>query len=144
MGWYRELLIERGIANSSDIVGVSSKELESLEVEIALSLPAAYRQFLSDCGKRAGRLGRDIELFYPQMRHMRTEAEELLDEGTLEYQLPSDAFVFSGYQGYIYHFFRCASSDPPVWRLRDDDEPPMQVADSFSDHFRRMVATCPR
>lgn len=143
MSWVRDILIAKGAASSGTLAGLSEDEICGVENRTHLSLPKAYKDFLADAGRSAGRLAEDLDFFYPVNLELRAEAEELILEEDGDYILPPDAFVFCGYQGFDYYFFVCGEDDPPVWRVLEYNLPPKKVAESFSDFFRRMVALSP-
>ncbi|MEM1182847.1 MAG: SMI1/KNR4 family protein [Acidobacteriota bacterium] len=140
----RQLLVASGVATAAELYGLSAQEIEALEAKIGLVFPGVYREFLSVAGRSAGRFASEVDVFFPDVVELQGEAKELIAECKPGYQLPDDALIFTGYQGYQYTFFRCLGDDPPVYRFFDDDEEPTQTADSLSAFLREMVATTPR
>ncbi|MEM1182946.1 MAG: SMI1/KNR4 family protein [Acidobacteriota bacterium] len=140
----RDLLVASGVATDADLFGLSPQEIGAFEARTGLAFPGIYRDFLSVAGRSAGRLALDIDLLYPDVVGLQERAIALIAECKPAYELPADALVFGGYQGYQYTFFQCVGDDPPVFRFFDDDEDPTLTSESLSAFFRYMVATTPR
>ena len=138
---YRNLLIAAGYAETDgQIVGASHQELLQLARQVGGLLPTIYQDFMSVCGRRAGRFALDIDLFFPDVLELREEVLEMLEETDSQYRLSPTALVFAGYQGGQYLLFDCKSGDDPaVFRLWDDGQEPTQVAERLSSFLVSMV-----
>jgi hypothetical protein len=135
------LLIENGIAVSSDFKGCSDEEVRRLESHVGLKLPSSYREFLSAMGHRAGSFLRGTDCFYKRLWKLREWAEEILTENGVDFRWPDDAFVFYMHQGYIFHFFKTSAGDDPlVFGFKETNEQHKQVRQShetFSSFLHR-------
>src|ERR1051326_7860882 len=98
-----ERLVSENIAKPSEIKGCSAEEIEALEKTVKLSLPKAYKDFLTLMGHGAGNFKQGTEIFYNDIGELRESAEYLLDANDNPFKLPPDAFVFSMHHGIIFH-----------------------------------------
>ena len=109
-------------------------EVDGLESEIGLRLPAAYRGFLLQAGNYPPHalVGSDCSI--ANVPKLRGYLEEVLRNDGVSFELPADAVVFLSHQGYIYFYFQCdnQSDDPPVWRYYEGKHVPVRVAERFS------------
>lgn len=138
---FKGKLIKKGIATEGGIQGASEADIEQLESSFGLELPRSYKQFLRMFGKKAGSLFSDVAFFYPEVVGLREELDEMIEEESLAITLPEDSFVFSGYQGFQYHYFICdGTEDPAVYRVMDGGDPPEKVSESFSAYLESAVA----
>jgi hypothetical protein len=134
-------LLQKGLATEDTLEGVSMADIGRIESSADLQLPETYKSFLLSFGKKAGKLANDVVFFYSEILGLREELEEMIDEEGLDFEIPSKAFVFSGYQGFQYHYFICdGKEDPEVYRIMDGGEPPEKVADTFTDYLKSMVS----
>jgi hypothetical protein len=109
-------------------------EIDVLESEIGLRLPAAYRGFLLQAGHYPPHalVGSDCSI--ANVPKLRGYLEEVLRNDGAPFELPADAVVFLSHQGYIYFYFQCdnQSEDPPVWRYNEGKRVPVRDAERFS------------
>lgn len=121
------------------IKGITDQEIKNVKASFEYELPEAYIEFLRTYGKECV-LGHDVQILYPFMLGLRADLLELIEEDNLDFQLPKNAFVFSEYQGFQYHYFLCGESDDPeVYRIMDGNEPPYKVADRFSNYIKQAL-----
>lgn len=133
-------LITSGLATSSELVGCSEAELLSLERDYRLTLPSAYRYFLSRLGKAAGSFFTGTDFLFPQLREFRKQAELLLRETNAPLQLAKRDFVFAVHQGYQFLFFTAdGTPDPSVFHYEENDAEARWVAPSFTRWFEACV-----
>lgn len=89
-------------------------EIQALESQLGLSLPAAYREFLSWLGNGPG-IGGDI---LPLLAKNQTVARQLVENQPNSHQLPDNVFVFYIAENpqpyYFLYFLITEDSDPPV------------------------------
>ncbi|GAA6154318.1 SMI1/KNR4 family protein [Pseudoteredinibacter isoporae] len=134
-------LLQKGLATEDTLEGVSMADVGRIESLADLQLPEAYKSFLLSFGKNAGKLANDVVFFYSEILGLKEELEEMIDEEGLDFEIPSKAFIFSGYQGFQYHYFICdGKDDPEVYRIMDGGGPPEKVADTFTDYLKSMVS----
>jgi hypothetical protein len=96
--------------------GCTDEEVRDLEQYIGRQLPAAYEELLFWMGHGAGYIMQGTDFFYPDIRTLTEDAEDLLRENAFPESLPEDAFVFTMHQGYQFQFFRTSEgADPPVY-----------------------------
>lgn len=131
-----------GLAKSREIRGCSVKEVLKLESFMSVSLPGLYKDFLLAMGHGAGRYYEGTDIFYDSLFNLRGELEDILREDHSSFQLTKDAFVFSGHQGCIFHFFYTLHSkyDPPIYGYREGDGLPRQISPSFSSFLQESLA----
>lgn len=94
----------------------------SLERDLGLDLPLAYREWLLWMGRGAGPFLRGTDVFFvDNLAELRVGALELFHVNGLDGALPNDAIVFYLHQGYIVHFLRASEGDnPPVYGYAED------------------------
>lgn len=136
----RSELLQKGLATEGTLKGISIADIGRIESSIDLQLPKAYKSFLTSFGKKAGKLADDVVFLYPEILGLRKELEDMVDEESLDFEIPSKAFVFSGYQGFQYHYFICdGKENPAVYRIMDGGGVSQKVADTFTDYLKSMV-----
>lgn len=104
--------------------GCSSSEILALENLYAISLPAAYRWYLTALGHRSGRLFRydHLAVNLEHVLDMTNHVRKRMTEDSVECQLPDNALVILGRLGAYFQFIRCDNgADSPVWELHEDD-----------------------
>ncbi|ELZ12558.1 hypothetical protein C479_04157 [Halovivax asiaticus JCM 14624] len=127
-------LVEHGYGPRSEIRGCTDEELDSLEEQFDLELPAAYRSCMRHIRADTNGFFRGSEFTYPAPKYQRQFAEDSLDEWEhLDFSFDHSDFVFRGLQGSAFWFFDTeAGADPPVYRYMEDEEPEL-VSDTFSE-----------
>jgi hypothetical protein len=89
----------------------SYNEIRSLETELNLTLPEAYREFLLWMGKESGGFMDIVE----RVPSNRERAIELMNYNNFPDPLPDDAIVFIEHEGYQFCFIRASEGEnPPV------------------------------
>lgn len=108
-----------------NLVACTKKQVLSLEKQVYLSLPEAYKEFLLWGGIEAGGFLEGSDYFYDNTLYkLRESAENLLKEEDFPFSLPKDAFVFNMHQGYIFWFFKTSEgNDPSVYGYTQGDPP---------------------
>ena len=121
----RTSLIELGLARSEDILGCSLAEIQALEQQLNLALPASYRDYLRIFGQASGLLWQapvEVTAFAELPLMQRWLRQNLLRNGHL---LPSLPFAFSLWNGYRYHFFLADEGpDPQIYEYNENEAPP--------------------
>jgi hypothetical protein len=112
----------------------SPDEVASLERQLGVMFPAAYKAFLFVLGRDGGPdfIGSDCTIRHlPKLREW---AEGLLRECGSQYTLPEKAFVFFMHQGYSFLYFVAdqSSEDPAVYAYVEGDSAPVKKAESFT------------
>jgi hypothetical protein len=131
----QDYIIKNKLAEPSNIHGISQLEIDHLQKNFGIILPSIYKNFLLTMGGGIGNLFNDVDFFYPEISTLAQELSELIDEEELQINLPKNSFIFSGYQGFQYHYFLCnGKSDPQVFRVLDDGSIKI-VSNSFSEYL---------
>ncbi|MBV1878425.1 MAG: hypothetical protein KUG79_12340 [Pseudomonadales bacterium] len=53
---------------------------------------------------------------------------------------PGVAVIFSGYQGFQYHYFISeGNEDPEVYRLMDGGDPPEKISETFTAYLKSTI-----
>jgi hypothetical protein len=126
-------LTEAGLVKPGALKGCTAEEIRQIEAKFQLQLPGIYQEFLARMGKAAGHFLVGSDFLFPTPLSLRAEAEALLEQSGLEFELEHGDFVFVGHQGYEFLFFRVGDSpDLPVFLLTEDEEP-KKVFSQFSD-----------
>lgn len=135
MRGFTQAVIDAGFATAYEIRGCSRREIVRLETDFAVQLPVVYKEFLSVMGRRAGSFYRGTDCFYVHLFDLREQLEALFEEDKSTFSLSKDAFVISGHQGVIFHFFYTIEHqpDPPVWGYCEGDMLPRKINDTFSE-----------
>lgn len=110
-------------------------EVEGLEQQFNVKLPAAYTAFLLILGRDGGPdfIGSDCTIRH--LPGLRVAAEELIKKSGSQFQLPRKPVVFLMHQGYSFVYFVAdeTSEDPPVFFYQEGDAAPMKKAERFTD-----------
>ncbi len=137
---------ELHIVRAEKILPCTEDEVGTLEQQIGISLPGAYKEFLLWMGHRAGGFLRGSDCFYDSLPPLRAWAMRLLWENDYAEPLPEDAFVFSMHQGYLFYFVRVSEGDdPPVYFYSEAMDPPAfiiehpNLADFLNYHIELKV-----
>jgi hypothetical protein len=136
-----EWLTGAGLADESEILGLSDDEINGIEQARAISLPEDYKDFLRQCGRNAGLFGRDIDIIYPNFLSLNKEFYEIAEEFGIDYRPPANAFFFSAYQGGSFHYFICGSDDSKTYVLNDGDTVPVVVSESFTSFMLDAISS---
>jgi hypothetical protein len=110
------------------------EEVRTMEKQLGVSFPAAYKAFLLVLGRDGGPdfVGSDCTLRH--LPGLRAGAESLLKSCGSPFQLPEKAFVFLMHQGYVFAYFVAdgTTEDPPVYSYMEGESAPVQKAERFS------------
>lgn len=113
---------ELNIVRSDELLPCTEEEVRSLEQQLGISLPDAYKEFLLWMGHGAGGLMRGSDCFFEHLFEIRAWAIELLQENNFPEPLPDDAFVFFMHQGYQFSFLRTSEGDdPPTYSYHEGE-----------------------
>jgi hypothetical protein len=104
-----EYLKERG----NRLFRCTLAEVQKIEDSFGVKLPLAYKEFLLQMGKGAGRFMAGSSIFYDEIFELEYFAKELLDENSFK-SLPEKTFVFWMHQGYQFAFFYLDQGDDPA------------------------------
>jgi hypothetical protein len=106
--------------------GLPDEEIQALEIEFSVLLPAAYREFLSFFGRRPGQLLSSYLVTIDKLKGNRESAirashDELTNKSV---EVKASYFFFGQWQGYNFFFFDCAAANdnPAVYILADSPE----------------------
>lgn len=106
-------LAELNLVDSDEFSPCTEEEVSSLEQQLGMPLPDAYKEFLLWMGHGAGRLMQGSDCFFEHLPELREWATELLRENHFPESLPDDAFVFFMHQGYQFSFMKTSEGDNP-------------------------------
>jgi len=138
----RELL-DSGICTSDELLECSIEEFSDLQVTTGVILPRAYQGFLQSMGRGAGDFFRGTDIFFQSLPITRDVVQKLIyqDEKARGFKLPDNVFVFASHQGYSFLYFVAEEDDddPRVFVYTEDEGPPRQVAESFTQWFSQSV-----
>lgn len=133
-------LAEISSISSDQISPCTEEEVSSLELQLGVSLPSAYREFLLWMGHGAGQLMQGSDCFFAQLLTIQEWAKELLQENSFPEKLPDDAFVFFMHQGYQFSFLRTTEGDdPPIYYFLEDEEQTSFI--KIHEHYHEFLAT---
>ena len=111
----RQRLLTSGLADPASIYGCSQSEIRQIEVAAQRPLPSPYVDFMENFGKGAGRFMDDVEIFFPDVLHLKPIAIEMLhDEEEPGPTLPPTAFVFAMRNKEQFVCFSDMTDDPSV------------------------------
>jgi|SRR5690606_3101542 len=132
--------------------GCTLSEIQNIEQNITNgSLPDCYKEFLQYFGKDMDRKEGNSRgylvgnaVFYDDLEDNNNEngLKGLLEEDDSSLQVPDNAFVFYGHQGYVYAFFKLDEGDnPPVYGYTEgfngNDFP--KITDTLSDFYEKYL-----
>lgn len=141
MAKYLKWLNDSGLVlGEGDIEGVAEKEILEMELKFNLQLPRAYKDFMHQCGRKAGRFATDINMFYPDVLELRECYQGAKDEFVIPFEMPENAFIFYMYQGGFFNFFICdGNEDPAIYSVNDGQAEPSFVYSSFSTFIEQAI-----
>lgn len=127
-------LVAAGFGQRGDFEGASEAQIAAIEARFARALPAAYRAFLAEMGRRRGTflVGTDIGVEWnPPFNEGLEHLEPAID-------LPAATFVFLSHQGYSFAAFDAAAGeDPPVFMFVDGSPSVRHLDQPFSEWIDR-------
>jgi hypothetical protein len=141
--YLKEELVKLGkIQSIEQLNGCTSEEVAELQIRQKVDyLPKLYRDFMFLMGRQVELLLWQETCDYPDVRDLKDWVLEQLEE--VDVNLPQDAFIFSGYGGYIYKFFRTndKSDDPATYEyiLGRESNECIKAFDSFSIFLNRAL-----
>lgn len=138
---FQSALLVAGLAQESDIRGLSEDAIMGIEADRGLTLPTDYKDFLRECGCAAGLFGTDIDILHPRFLNLNEDFLEAAHEFDISYSPPANAFFFSAYQGGSFHYFLCQGTDTKVYVLNDGDSAPTAIASSFTEFMVDAIAS---
>lgn len=143
---YRARIIDAGLEGDLPICGLSPEQIAEIEAAQGVIVPSAYRDFLLECGESAGLLCDDAEFFYPALKYLKQDLQEILNDDDedvrgFEFDLPPNALVIGSYQGRQHDYLICdGTNDPPVHRLVIM-KGSTQLQESFTSYIARMIGS---
>ena len=138
---YKEILIEAGLDKEYPIAGISDEQISEIEQMNNITLPDSYKNFLRECGKSAGLFEHDEKSFYPDIKSLRKDLNEMIVEEEIDFILPENIFVFSAYQGFYFNYFLCdGNNDPVVYEITDGSNGPRVSAPSFTKYMEKNIS----
>lgn len=130
-------LIASGLVPPNSLIGCTEQEIDSLETQFNVHLPASYKALLRVMGKDDGNYLSDCCWTYETLStFVRASAAENAE--MYKFKLEPSWFVFLNRDSCFFLFDTLAGDDPPVIRWCKD-EGFKQVWASFSSWFTDMV-----
>jgi hypothetical protein len=122
-----------------DVVGCTEAEVDEVQAACARPLPAGYKQWLREAGRRVGppRVNNHFNrscMLYPSMFELREAVIDFMEDSQASDALLATAFPFFDWEGYRYCLLDLSvrNDDPPVLQLDEDTGRPFQVFPSLS------------
>lgn len=138
------LMEKRGVADKSELVGVSDTEIQSLENYFGLTFPACYHQFLRSFGRSAGFLSPWMAIYFDDLKEIRDQFDGLVAASDLSFNLPANALLIANWES-VFDFLVCdGSDDPPVYRidLYQVDRSNLRTYSSrYSEYLENLIQT---
>lgn len=128
-----ERLAAAGLSASAS--GCSDEELELVEQELGVKLPAAYATFLLRFGDSAGGFMHGSDLSRRDLPQINSTARDLVRDAGVT--LPESAVVFLMHQGYQFVYFVGGEGDDPHVHLFDEGESVRALGWTFSEWVLR-------
>lgn len=149
IGEFIERLARDGIAQREQLRGCSSAEIDLLERNYKLKLPASYRRYLEVMGHETGRLFRYDYFtahFEDVLRMTAEERDYSRDEGTLadmRHALGGNGLLIVGRLTHQYFFIRCAGgADAAVSYVESGDWKPRAAYPAVLDLLNAIADEC--
>lgn len=99
-----------GVGEMSKISGCSEEDISKIEKKAGVSLPIAYRAFLSTMGKDMGALfENDVSIKYCELETIGNLSKEII--ALNNYPLPGKYYVFACRLGEVFLFFDLTKED---------------------------------
>jgi hypothetical protein len=138
------LMEHRGVAQKSELVGVSDEEIRSLELYFGLTFPSSYREFLRSFGRSAGFLSPWMAIYFDDLKEIRDQFECLVAADGLRFSLPAKTLLIANWES-VFDFIVCTDQDnPQVYRLdlyQTDSSHFRVYAKSFGEYLENLIAT---
>lgn len=115
------------------MLGCTPEQIEELKAIQGVSkLPGLYQEFLLKMGRGAGTLFQGTAFYYGAMKYFnfKQDAQDLLREKEVLFQMPHSGFVFLIHQGYIFMYFDTDAQeyDPILYRYIEGDPSPKPIS----------------
>lgn len=137
-----QLMASLGVAKSVDLIGVTEKEIQSLEDCLGASLPLSYREFLRHMGRSAGYLSPWMAIYFDDLKEIREQFDLLNATLATPAALPSHALIIANWES-VFDFLVCnGNNDPAVLRidLCHEGGPHLKsYAPSYSEYLNNLV-----
>ncbi len=111
------LMAKKGIAQSSELIGVSLKEAGKLENYFGVRFPSAYTAFLTHFGRSAGFLSPWMAIYFDDLKEIKESFELHNSQSKHPFSLPERALLIANGEN-VFDFILCnESDDPSVYRV---------------------------
>lgn len=107
-----QLMASLGVATGADLVGVTEKDVQSLETYFGLQLPASYRDFLLHMGRSAGYLSPWMAIYFDDLKEIREQFDLLNATLATPIMLPANALIIANWES-VFDFMVCTERDDP-------------------------------
>lgn len=120
LNWCKAQLQQLDLTTYQQARPCSMQNITELERSCKLTLPPAYREFLSWMGEGAGAFLQYLTCFFPELAAHQEAARTLLAQDASPATLPDDAFVFHLQTDHFVFFRTSEGDDPPVYAHKRD------------------------
>ncbi len=136
------LMDQNNIASPSDLVGVSEKEIKKFEKKTKLSLPAAYKSYLTQFGRSAGMLSTWMAIYFDDLDEIKEAFETIntMEESAIE--LAENALLITQMGTYFDYILCGESDDPSVYRIELNNRTGAfceKCAEKFSAYLEQLI-----
>lgn len=135
-----ESMQTKGIANRSELIGVSQLERKALEQYFGLNFPEWYREFLHQFGRSAGFLSPWRAMYFDDLKEIKESFKEQARTLARAIQLPPKTLLIAQLES-VFDFIVCnGHANPKVYRV--DLNRPAQIyvqANSFGEYLVNLV-----
>ncbi|BDM63877.1 hypothetical protein NFHSH190041_13290 [Shewanella sp. NFH-SH190041] len=141
----KQLIIDRKLANESEIQGVDLSDIDFLESKFCIHIPDFYKEFLITLGRCGGVLARKQIFLFQDLMYIKTLFDEMLNDDEIDLTLPpASLLVFNFESTFDYIICNVNKKDPVVYRIdlhTDSGISQTKLYDNFSDYLHNLVMT---
>ena len=136
----KKRLFDLDICSEEELQGCSAKQIRQIEKSVGYRLPKTYKEIMAVIGIGAGKLGDDLEMFFPEVLTLTSKAKSWSSDYE-ELVLGDKVFVFVSRDNEQILFFELEESDdPPIFRWCADTPSEMnQVFDSIWEFIEEEI-----
>ncbi|HEY7773642.1 MAG TPA: SMI1/KNR4 family protein [Marinagarivorans sp.] len=129
-----DLMLQLGVAQAKDLVGVPLADIRALENHFGLKFPACYVQFLHKCGRSAGHLAGWAAMYFDDLKEIAEEFEFHAALNNSAQLLPDRGLLIAHY-GQLFDYLVCdGSPEPAIFRITFSQESGARC-ERFADNY---------
>lgn len=137
-----QLMASLGVAKSSDLIGVTEKDIQSLEEYLGAPVPLSYQEFLRHMGRSAGYLSPWMAIYFDDLKEIREQFDLLNATLATPATLPPYALIIANWES-VFDFFICnGNNDPEILRIdlcHESGPHQKSYAPSYSQYLENLV-----